>query len=137
VTDSVFFDTNVLVYAYSLGDHRLHVAQQLLFNGGVINAQVLNEFASIGRGKLAFSWEEVSLAVQKLLVLCPNPKPLIVETHLLSLELSKKYRFSIWDSLIIAAALEAHCTTLYTEDLQHGQLIEGLRIVNPFREPAS
>lgn len=136
MTDSVFFDTNVLIYAHSLRDHRMDTAQQLLFDGGVINAQVLNEFASNLRGKLGFSWEEVSLAVEKILTLCPNPKPLTVEIHLRSLELSRHYRFSIWDSLIIAAALEARCTTLYTEDLQHGQTIEGLRIVNPFLEAA-
>ena len=132
MTDSVFFDTNVLIYAHSSGDQRIDTAQRLLFDGGLISTQVLNEFASNLYGKLRFSWEEVSLAVEKVLILCPNPKPLTVETHLHSLQLSAKYRFSIWDSLIIAAALEARCTMLYTEDLQHGQTVEGLHIVNPF-----
>ena len=134
MTDNVFLDTNVLIYAHSLGDHRIDKAQQLLFDSGVINTQVLNEFASNLRGKLGFSWEEVSLAVEKILILCPNPKALTVETHLRALELTQKYKFSLSDSLIIAAALEARCTTLYTEDLQHGQIIEGLRIENPFLE---
>jgi predicted nucleic acid-binding protein len=132
VTGSIFLDTNVLVYAHSLGDHRMDAAQQLLLDGGIINAQVLNEFASVVRSKLAFSWEEVSQSVKKILILCPNPRPLTVETHMRSLELSQKYKLSIWDSLIVTAALEARCTILYTEDLQHGQTIEGLRIVNPF-----
>jgi predicted nucleic acid-binding protein len=132
--DKVFLDTNVLVYAHSQGDHRIHTAQQLLFDGGVTNVQVLNEFASVLRRKLGFSWEEVSLAVEKILVLCPNPRPLTVDIHLRSLELSRKHKLSIWDSLIVAAALEGGCKVLYTEDLQHGQTIDGLRIENPFVE---
>ncbi len=130
--EKVFLDTNVLVYAHSLGDARIHKAQQLLFDGGVINAQVLNEFASVLRSRLAFSWEDVTEAVEKILILCPNPRPLTVEVHLRSLELGRKHKLSIWDSLILAAALEAGCKTLYTEDLQHGQIIDGLRIENPF-----
>lgn len=129
---AVFLDTNVLVYAHVLGDGRSAAAQQILFNGGVINVQVLNEFASVLRGKLGFSWEEVVQAVDKILILCPSPNPLTVQTHLRSLGLSKRYGLSLWDGLIVAAALDAGCTTLYTEDLQHGQQIEGLRIENPF-----
>lgn len=129
---AVFLDTNVLVYAHVLGDGRSAAAQQILFNGGVINVQVLNEFASVLRGKLGFSWEEVVQAVDKILILCPSPNPLTVQTHLRSLGLSKRYGLSLWDGLIVAAALDAGCSTLYTEDLQHGQQIEGLRIENPF-----
>jgi predicted nucleic acid-binding protein len=132
VIRKVFLDTNVLVYAHCLGDHRIQTAQQVLFDGGVINAQVLNEFASVLRTKLGFSWNEIGQAVEKILILCPNPRPLTVDIHLRSLELSGKHRFSIWDSLIVAAALEAGCSTLYTEDLHHGQVIDGLRIENPF-----
>lgn len=132
MTHDVFLDTNVLVYAHSLGDHRIHTAQQLLLDGGVINSQVLNELAVVLRSKLAFSWDEVVQAVEKILVLCPNPRPLTAATHLRSLRLAKKYKLSIWDSLIVAAALEAGCSTLYTEDLHYGQTIEGLRIENPF-----
>jgi predicted nucleic acid-binding protein len=132
VRKAVFLDTNVLVYAHVLGDGRSAAAQQILFNGGVINVQVLNEFASVLRGKLGFSWEEVVQAVDKILILCPSPNPLTVQTHLRSLGLSKRYGLSLWDGLIVAAALDAGCTTLYTEDLQHGQQIEGLRIENPF-----
>jgi predicted nucleic acid-binding protein len=132
VRKAVFLDTNVLVYAHVLGDGRSAAAQQILFNGGVINVQVLNEFASVLRGKLGFSWEEVVQAVDKILILCPSPNPLTVQTHLRSLGLSKRYGLSLWDGLIVAAALDAGCSTLYTEDLQHGQQIEGLRIENPF-----
>ena len=128
----VFLDTNVLVYAYSRGDHRTSIARQLVHNGGVVGVQVLNEFASVARAKLAMSWTEVQEAVENILILCPNPRALGIETHLRALGISKKYGCSIWDGLIVAAAAEAHCSKLLTEDLQHGQVVEGVRIENPF-----
>ncbi len=132
MSDGHFFDTNVLIYANSLEDIRSESARQLLLNGGVVNVQVLNEFASVARAKLAMTWDEVKQAVESILLLCPNPRSLDIETHRQALELSRKYRFSIWDSLIVVAAKRADCSTLLTEDLQHGQIIDGLRIENPF-----
>jgi predicted nucleic acid-binding protein len=52
--------------------------------------------------------------------------------YIRAVEVRTRYRYSFYDSLIIAAALEAGCTRLYSEDLQHGQRIERLTIVNPF-----
>jgi predicted nucleic acid-binding protein len=65
-------------------------------------------------------------------ILCPNPRPLGIEIHRHALGLSRRYGFSIGDSLILAAAQQAGCTTVYSEDLQHGQTIDKLTIVNPF-----
>jgi predicted nucleic acid-binding protein len=127
-----FFDTNVLVYANSRDDCRTEKARQLLLDGGVVGVQVLNEFASVARAKLAMSWVAIQEAIDKIVILCPNPRPLSIQTHLRALGLSKRYGFSIWDGLIVAAASEARCTKLLTEDLQHGQVIDGLRIENPF-----
>jgi predicted nucleic acid-binding protein len=127
-----FLDTNILVYAYSRDDARTAAARQLLLGGGVVGLQVLNEFASVARSKLGMTWEEVQEAVEKIVVLCPNPISLRLQIHLLALDVCNRYGFSIWDGLIIASALDAGCRTLYTEDLQHGQVIEGVRIVNPF-----
>ena len=132
MSEEIFLDTNVLVYANSAGDYRTATARQLLLNGGVVGVQVLNEFASVARVKLAMTWAEVQEAVESIVVLCPNPKPLNIETHLRALGLSRRYGLSIWDSLIVAAAAEARCSTLLTEDLQHGQMVEGVRIENPF-----
>lgn len=127
-----FLDTNILVYAHSQGDHRTATARQLLLGGGAVGVQVLNEFASVARAKLRFTWAEVQQAIEHIVTLCPNPRPLRIETHLHALKLSKRYGFSIWDSLILAAAMEAGCETLLTEDMQHGQVVEGVRIENPF-----
>lgn len=131
-----FFDTNILVYAHGRGDFRVEIAQALLLDGGVVSVQVLNEFASIARSKLAFKWPEVQEAIDRIVVLCPNPRPLKVDTHQRALRLCAKHGFSIWDGLIVAAAIEARCSTLLTEDLQHGQIVEGLRIENPFLRAA-
>lgn len=128
-----FLDTNVLIYAHTRGGRRAAIARQLLFEGGVVGVQVLNEFVAVARAKLAMAWPEVQEAVKQIVLLCPSPRPLGIETHLHALGLSERYGFSIWDSLIVAATIEARCSTLLTEDLQHGQVIEGLRIENPFR----
>jgi predicted nucleic acid-binding protein len=66
-------------------------------------------------------------------VLCPSPVPLTIETHEAGLRIAAQYRFHIYDALVAAAALEAECTTLYSEDLKDGQIIDGrLTIRNPF-----
>jgi predicted nucleic acid-binding protein len=127
-----FLDTNILVYAHKEGDYRTEIARQVLFEGGVVSVQVLNEFASVARAKPGFTWAQVQEAVDSILILCPNPRALNVDTHVRALGLSKRFGFSIWDGLIVAAAIEAKCSTLLTEDLQHGQVVEGVRIENPF-----
>jgi len=132
VSSDRFLDTNILVYAHREGDYRTAIARQVLFEGGVVGVQVLNEFASVARAKLGFSWLQVQEAIDNILILCPAPRPLSIEIHLNALGLSKRYGFSIWDGLIVAAAIEAKCSALLTEDLQHGQVVEGVRIENPF-----
>jgi predicted nucleic acid-binding protein len=132
VSPDRFLDTNILVYANIQGDYRAAAARQLLLDGGVVGVQVLNEFVSVARAKLGMSWAEVRQAIERILILCPNPKSITIETHLRALGFSERYGFSIWDGLIVAAAIEARCSKLLTEDLQHGQSVEGLRIENPF-----
>jgi predicted nucleic acid-binding protein len=127
-----FLDTSVLVYAHSAGDYRTDRARQFLLDGGVVSVQVLNEFASFARTKLALQWAEVQEAIESILILCPNPLPLDIETHRRGLSLSKEHGFSIGDALIVAAALGGGCGTLYSEDMQHGQMVGSVRIVNPF-----
>jgi predicted nucleic acid-binding protein len=101
----------------------------------VVGIQALNEFVSVARTKLGFSWVEIQESIDKIVILCPNPRPLGIETHLRALGLARRYGFSIWDGLIIAAAAEARCSKLLTEDLQHGQVVDGVRIENPFLAP--
>jgi predicted nucleic acid-binding protein len=128
-----FFDTNVLVYAIGQDDVRTPIAESLLAQGGVLSVQVLNELASVARRKLGMSWEEVKEALAALRSLCEPPIPITVETHEKALLLATRYRFHLYDAVIVAAAIEAECETLYSEDFQSGQVVEGrLTIRNPF-----
>jgi predicted nucleic acid-binding protein len=133
MNDKAFFDTNVLVYVVAQRDERTTVAEALVAGGGVVSVQVLNELASVARRRLGLAWDEIGEALTAIRVLCPSPVPLTVETHEAGLRIAAQYRFHIYDALITAAALEAECTTLYSEDLQDGQIIDGrLTIRNPF-----
>jgi predicted nucleic acid-binding protein len=133
VNDRAFFDTNVILYAFRQEDKRSQVAETLLAaGGGVLSVQVLNEFVAVARRKLDRSWEEIRHALDILRVFCPEPVPLTVETHERAVQIAERYGYSIFDSLIVAAAINAGASTLYTEDMRDGQAIDGLTIRNPF-----
>ena len=80
----------------------------------------LNEFVAVAVRKLAMPWQDVLEALSALRVLCPSPVPLTVKTHDTALRISRRYGYHIYDSLVIAAALEASCRTLYSEDMRDG-----------------
>jgi predicted nucleic acid-binding protein len=126
-----FFDTSVLVYTVT-EDPRGRIADGLLANGGYLSVQVLNEFASVARRKLGMSWEEIGASLDAVRTLCQPPIPVSLTTHTTALRLAARYGYAFYDSVILAAALEAKCDTFYAEDLQDGQTIEELTIRNPF-----
>jgi predicted nucleic acid-binding protein len=129
-----FLDTNVLIYAVAKNDPRASKAEALLASGGVVSIQCLNEFVSVSRRKLGMSWKEVRDFLDLISILCPDPVPILLDTHRAALAIAEKYGYSIYDALIASAALEADCKTLYSEDLQDGQIINRqLTIRNPFR----
>jgi predicted nucleic acid-binding protein len=130
--DKVFFDTNVLIYAFAKDDLRAETAETLLAGGGVVGVQTLNEFVAVAVRKFAMPWDEVLDALSAIRVLCPSPVPVLMETHDAALRIVRRYGYHIYDALVIAAALEASCSTLYSEDMHDGQVIEGLTIRNPF-----
>jgi predicted nucleic acid-binding protein len=131
-----FFDTTILIYSISSGEPRAAVAEKLLAEGGWISVQVLNEFVAVARRKLSMSWEETGEALLAIRALCEPPTTLSVETHEAALKIAARYGYSIHDALILSAALEADCDTLYTEDMQNDQVIDlprgSLKIRNPF-----
>ncbi len=132
MSDRSFFDTTTLIYSVSEEDPRATVAEDLLAGGGHISVQVLNEFTAFARRKLKMSWEEVNDALAAIRALCESAVPLTVETHETALSIAARYGYHIYDSLILAAALETECNILYSEDMQDGMQIEGLTIRNPF-----
>jgi len=127
----VFFDTNVLLYLLSDDIAKADRAEALLANGGMISVQVLNEFAAVAVGKKAVEFGELKEILTAVRVACAV-SPLDIETHELGLDIAERYQFSIYDSLIIAAALRARCSVLYSEDLHHGRTIGQMMIRNPF-----
>ena len=128
-----FFDTNVLIYVVGKNDSRASKAEELLAGGGMVSIQSLNEFVSVARRKLGMSWKEVKELLDIICILCPDPVPISLDTHRGAVAIAEKYGYSIYDSLIASAALEAGCKTLYSEDLQDGQIINRqLTIRNPF-----
>lgn len=137
MTGKAFFDTNVLVYVFvvrasSKSDPRTEMAEKALSLGGVVGVQVLNEFADVATRKFKMGWDLVEQYLSVIDALCGRAVPLTVETHEAAIEISKQYGYRIYDSLILAAAAQAGCTTVYSEDMQHGQIIGKLTIVNPF-----
>jgi predicted nucleic acid-binding protein len=132
---SVFFDTNILVYAQQTGG-KADRARVLFAGGGKLSVQVLNEFAAVSRRKQGRDWREIAEAISDVLLLVDPPLALTLDLHTTARALAGDHRLSFYDALIVAAAVEAGCDILYSEDLQHGRTIGGLAIVNPFAESA-
>ena len=126
-----FFDTNVLLYLLSTDAAKADRSEALLVSGGVVNVQVLNEFASVATRKLAMTIPEIREILSTIRAVCVV-RSLDIETNDLGLEMAERYGFSIYDGLIVAAAVHAGCAILYSEDLQQGQVIDQLTIQNPF-----
>jgi predicted nucleic acid-binding protein len=110
------------------------VAEALLAKGGVIGVQGLNEFASVARRKMRMSWKEVTSALEAILTLCPSPIPVTLATHETGRKIAEDFGYGIYGALVAAAAFEARCSILLSEDFQDGQVLYGkLTIRNPFK----
>ncbi len=131
--DKVFFDTNILIYGMAQDDRRTQEAEDLIVRGGIVSVQVLNEFARVALVKMKMPWGDMRDALETIQIFCPDPLPITLATHRGALAIAEKYRFGIFDALIIASALEANCSILYSEDMRDGQVLDGrMRIRNPF-----
>jgi predicted nucleic acid-binding protein len=136
-----FLDTNISVYCFDLSEPRKNsIAKDLVAHGassglGVVSYQVLQEFCNVASAskRLTLDPERTVAYVSQLLHPMNKVGPSVA---LLGQALATRQTsgYSFYDSLIIAAALQFGCKTLYSEDMQHGQSIAGLRIVNPFVE---
>ena len=99
----------------------------------MISVQALNEITNVARRKMGMSWTETRAFLSMIRNLLPV-QPLTVEIHETGLELAERYGLSTYDAMITASALHAGCDTLWSEDMQHGSVLDDrLRIVNPFR----
>lgn len=131
---SAFLDTNVLIYSVAENDARSEIAEALLAAGGVVSVQVFNEFAVTAHRTLDMSWDDITDVLDAIRILCPSPRAISIDTHDAAVNLARTHGFHMYDALVVASALAADCETLYTEDLQDGQVIEErLTIRNPFK----
>lgn len=132
--DNIFIDTNVLVYTYSVSElSKQTIARKLIEqNISNISTQVLQELVNTITRKFKYSYIDAVLAVKE----CKTNNRVhtnTVTTIMSACEIAKEYKFSFYDSLIIAAAVESGCTKLYSEDMHNGLIIKDtLTIINPF-----
>jgi predicted nucleic acid-binding protein len=133
-SDKYFLDSNLIVYSHTDIDQKKQKIAQVIISekSTTISTQELQEVANVLSKKFSQSWNdilEVLIEASSNNQLHTNTKQTVQK----SCRIADKYKYSFYDSLIIAAAIESGCEILYSEDLNHGQIIENrLRIVNPF-----
>ena len=127
-----FFDTSVLFYLLSNDVRKADRVEALLAHRGIISVQVLNEFTVVALRKAGLPLLDIKEILDTVRAVC-TVEPLTATTHDRGMEICERYKFSFYDSVIVVAALIVGAKVLYSEDLQHGQVIDRqLRIVNPF-----
>ncbi|MBK7473727.1 MAG: PIN domain-containing protein [Betaproteobacteria bacterium] len=133
-----FFDTNVLVYLFDADSPVKRRKARALFqkhagDGDILlSTQVLQEFYAAVTRKLA---RPLGAAAAEEAVTNFAELPLVqVDSRMIlaAIRRSRNNQLSLWDALIVQAAIEGHASTLYSEDMQHGLLLDGLRVINPF-----
>lgn len=136
MSERVFFDTNVLVYADDLdAGAKRDRAQALLAaalraGDGVLSTQVLQEFFVIATRKLGVDPAIARRKVELLATL--DVVKVDVPMILRAVDLHRLHSLSFWDALVVRAAASAGCTRLLSEDMQHGATFDGVRVENPF-----
>ena len=140
--DKIFIDTNILVYLFDKTERQKQtqakkiISERLSSSKFFLSVQVINEFINITTKKISFP---IPLNKQKEIIDLLNDifiiASLSLETTLSAIEIKNKYKYSFWDSLIISSAIENKCNILFSEDMQHGSIVEStLTIVNPFEK---
>ncbi len=133
MTANSFLDSNIVVYAFDIRDSiKRKIALNLLLTNPFISSQVIVESHNASIKKLKVPSQ---ICDDNVIVLCNTCQVVSLNETIVrsAISLKNKYSFSFLDSMIIATALAANCTTLYSEDMQHNQIIENtLTIINPF-----
>lgn len=129
-----FLDTNILVYEWDERDPRKQgIARDLVrksWRQGVVSSQVLQEFAAVMLKKLRASPAQIQPIIESYRVF----SFVVIDHELIisALDLAGQHSLSFWDGLIVESAVRSGCKTLYTEDLNSGQVLHGVTVVNPF-----
>jgi predicted nucleic acid-binding protein len=136
-----FVDTNILLYAHDRTDQQKQQrAEDLLrrlwaTRTGAISTQVLQEFYSVATRRWSPRMERDQARQIVATYRAWRCMQIDVDAILAATDLEERHQLALWDALIVVAARRAGATRLFTEDLNHGQIIEGVRIVNPFADP--
>ena len=132
MTDKIFVDSNVFMYIFSDVDEFREKALLILDSNPIISTQVVNENVYACLKRLKLTKQKSFEHGERLMSNCDVNIISVEEIHK-AFFVSKKYGFSFWDALIVSSALENKCTILYTQDMQHKQVIEKtLTVINPF-----
>jgi predicted nucleic acid-binding protein len=130
--NKIFVDSNIILYLMDNNIHKRSISEDILLQKPFISAQVLTEVANVCKRRFKYEKEDILNLWRDLMSDCD----FIATTKTTfdnGIELVKKYKFQLFDALIIASALEANCNILYSEDMQHKMVVEGkLTIINPF-----
>lgn len=135
MSDRIFVDSNIWLYLFDADLRKKNIALELLGKKHFISTQVLSENANVALKKLQLSQDVVRQHIQHLIAACPIflVKPSTVEY---ALQIRQNHQLGFYDSQILAAAIENHCTILYSEDLAEGVVYERkIKVVNPFKLP--
>lgn len=129
---NAFLDSNIIIYLIDTHLEKSEIAGQLVGYGSHINAQVLVEIGNVCKRKLKWSKHEVSELWYQLMTDC-RVTDITESTIAEAIYLTEKYDFQLFDAIIVSGALEAGCSILYSEDMQHELVVEDrLTIINPF-----
>ena len=129
----IFIDSNIMIYAYSSTEiSKKDKVLLMLENEEIaISTQVINEFIWIMSRKFNVDMESLKVINNNLFEIF-NVGMVSKATIDKAIDIAKRYKYAYWDSLMLSSALESRCIAIYSEDMQHGQIIEGVRIINPF-----
>lgn len=136
MNDTVFLDTNILIYSVDkrCPQKQLQAIRIIEFlqsqNRAVISTQVLQEFYNATTKKLKLDVHQMQFLVNEFAKLPVLNNDIKLLKH--AIDISINHHITLWDSYMLAGAKRANCSTLYTEDLTHKQVIEGIIIINPF-----
>lgn len=132
VKGTTFLDSNVVLYSLSSDSAKADISESLLRDRPVISVQVLNEVTNVCRRKLGMEWKEIGQFLEVVRYFS-HVVPLTVPVHDHGRQLAERHNLSFYDACIVAAAMAAGCTVLYTEDMSSGQRFGGeLTLRNPF-----
>lgn len=132
--DRIFIDTNILIYFVGDDSEKRELSESIIFSDSikVLSTQVINEFLNVSYKKSITTENELASLINDF---TSNFEVNLIYNHTIhnAINLKSKYKYSYYDTLMLASAIENDCEILYTEDMQHNQIIEDkLTIINPF-----